>query len=656
MRSSVGAPVVAGREIASGGEGRIYEVQGAPDKVLKVYHAPCDQAKQAKLIAMVKMRSAGLDAVAAWPLDLVWDQRGRCIGFIMPNVSGEGVIDRLSHPAERRQAFPEVDYLFISTVATNLMAAASTLHASGVVIGDVNESNIIVRKDGTVVFIDADSFQVSFGGSTFHCEVGKDLFTAPELQGRGFKGLTRTWNHDVFGLSVLVFQLLLHGRHPYHGRAVDGRDRQTSEAIRDGAYAYSRRGVRLAQPPPGALPIEAFGELEDLFERSFRSSGRPSARDWMGGLHRFGRSLRPCRSNKRHAVFPGRSECDLCRLARDPLPSIGGGVHGVKIETATLRDLIGLVGRLAPPPSLTDLCGEAEVSAGERQLPHAPSFVSDEEYRRFMSGSMEFGGKAAVGKFVLALLAGALGFVLPFAVCVAVPLFIGGCMGVAEMVKARGRWARLRPEVERFRVRREAADRALRDLVAVESTVQEVNSVTRMRALKDLQALQQVARALQDHPNELSRQEQTAIHRYRDDWRSDQLNGFIIRHAGISGIGAERSRVLASNGIETAADVERRAILAIPGFGAVLTNTLMSWRRDCERVVNSRAVPAMPSAYLDQVRSEHARKVNDQVASLKQSLNGYQELAQQVHLVLREHSRRVAEARRRYRQARRELQ
>lgn len=61
--------------------------------------------------------------------------------------------------------------------------------------------------------------------------------------------------------------------------------------------------------------------------------------------------------------------------------------------------------------------------------------------------------------------------------------------------------------------------------------------------------------------------------------RTAYLDRFSIRHADISGIGPARKATLISFGIETAADVNRSAVLRIPGFGDVMTRKLMDWRR-----------------------------------------------------------------------------
>ncbi|HWD73014.1 MAG TPA: hypothetical protein VG779_10850 [Actinomycetota bacterium] len=60
------------------------------------------------------------------------------------------------------------------------------------------------------------------------------------------------------------------------------------------------------------------------------------------------------------------------------------------------------------------------------------------------------------------------------------------------------------------------------------------------------------------------------------------LDRFRIAGANVTGIGPGRASMLASYGIETAADISRKSIAAIPRFNRMLTLELVRWRRDKE--------------------------------------------------------------------------
>src|SRR5436305_1951244 len=93
------------------------------------------------------------------------------------------------------------------------------LHSRDYVVGDVNESNILVADTALITVVDTDSFQVRDpdGKTVFHCPVAKPEFTPPELQGRQLHDVDRVPAHDRFGLAVLIFQLLMEGTHPFAG-------------------------------------------------------------------------------------------------------------------------------------------------------------------------------------------------------------------------------------------------------------------------------------------------------------------------------------------------------------------------------------------------------------------------------------------------------
>ena len=169
---------------------------------------------------MAEAVSPSLLKIAAWPIDLLSDNKGVVRGFIMPRVVTRRDIHELYSPKSRAEAFPEADFRFLVHVAANIARAFAVVHEQGHVLGDVNHGNLLVGADGTVMLIDCDSFQIGNGTNVFTCDVGVPLFTAPELHGRTFRGLVRTANHDRFGLAVLLFHLLYMGRHPFAGRYV----------------------------------------------------------------------------------------------------------------------------------------------------------------------------------------------------------------------------------------------------------------------------------------------------------------------------------------------------------------------------------------------------------------------------------------------------
>jgi DNA-binding helix-hairpin-helix protein with protein kinase domain len=325
LRRASGAAVTLGRELGRGGEGAVSLVAGAPDLVAKLYLKPPAPAKIDKLRSMAKRASPALLKVAAWPVEVLSDDTGTVRGFLMPKVGAREDVHQLYSPKSRRRAFPGVDFRFVVRAAANISRAFAQVHALGHVIGDVNHGNALVGRDGTVVLIDCDSFQIRDGARQFTCDVGVALFTAPELAGLAFRGLKRTANHDAFGLAVLLFHLLYLGRHPFAGRHVDG-EMPIERAIAESRFAYGANADSLGMSrPPGTLPLGAFGAaIAQLFERAFAPPSdiaRPTAANWVEALQTLEGELVACDASALHyhrRGDPGGGPgCCWCALEHD---------------------------------------------------------------------------------------------------------------------------------------------------------------------------------------------------------------------------------------------------------------------------------------------------------------------------------------------------
>src|SRR5438093_3360090 len=197
--------------LGRGGEATIYSV---PEMrcAAKLYHQPSPERAQ-KLTVMLAnppVLTAAFQRVAiAWPVDLILRRRsGEVLGFLMPRVANMRSIADVYNPRTRKQCCPAFTYLYLLRTAFNLAVAFQAVHERGYLIGDVNESNVLVGDTALVTLVDTDSFQVSDRGLILRCRVGKPEFTPPELQGRSFADVDRSIEHDRFGLAILIFHLL----------------------------------------------------------------------------------------------------------------------------------------------------------------------------------------------------------------------------------------------------------------------------------------------------------------------------------------------------------------------------------------------------------------------------------------------------------------
>jgi serine/threonine protein kinase len=326
--------------IGSGGEGRIYGVREEPNWVAKIYHHPTDEDAE-KLTVMYNHPPTTVMAMPggtsiAWPVDLLHtlDQQRQIVGFLMPRVNKASPIHTFYTPKTRREQKPLFNYRYLHRTARNLVAAVGDLHASGYVIGDVNESNILVTDTALVMLVDTDSFQVRDleTGRIYRCPVGKAEFTPPELQGQSFRELDRTSQQDRFGLAVLIFQLLMEGTHPFSGVYKGSGDPPAIESrIRAGHFVYGSKSVPY-QPMPFAPPFNLLHpRLQQLFIRCFEEghynpNARPDAKTWFNALKEAEAALMSCPKYSQHRYGNHLSSCPWCDRTvqlggRDPFPS-----------------------------------------------------------------------------------------------------------------------------------------------------------------------------------------------------------------------------------------------------------------------------------------------------------------------------------------------
>lgn len=552
-----------GQEIGRGGEGAVFAIVGKPDLVAKIYSTPPDIAKAKKLAAMTDVQSPSLLRIAAWPIDLLTDTKGLVHGFVMPRVIARRDIHELYSPKSRSEAFPDTDFRFLVHVSANIARAFAVVHAQGHVLGDVNHGNLLVGPDGTVRLIDCDSFQIVTGTQVFTCDVGVPLFTAPELHGRALRGLTRTANHDRFGLAVLLFHLLYMGRHPFAGRFSGQGDMPIEKAVAEYRFAYGPdRRVNCMERPPGTVSLETMGAtISDLFIRAFERSGsiggRPTAETWIETLEKLESSLRACATANWHHYPDELRDCPWCVVEsqtgirlfgqRITIDRTTGGV-----DLATLWRAITAVPTPGPDPVLPSERpwhpppGVALPSSTLKNIRKAISIgIAFTGLVACNELSKKGGGLWAFGSYVLAF------FVWPQA-----SASNQAAAGSAYSV-AKGEW-----ESTLTRWKRDAS---------LEGFTEKIDSLEKARAeLEGLPQKRQRRLTVLESERETRQRE-----RYLDRFRIDR--------AEIRGIGTSRTSMLASYGIETAADVKKHKILQIPGFGAALTSELVDWRKKHER-------------------------------------------------------------------------
>jgi formylglycine-generating enzyme required for sulfatase activity len=317
-----GEKLIFGGLVGSGGEADVYRLDSHPQFVVKKYHAGRVPPVE-KLLLMLKKPPADPTlkqnhVSIAWISDLLYDQKEQICGYVMPEISEGKLLFNSYNPSLRRKHFPGFSWKHLHRTARNLSSAIAAIHSRGYVIGDLNESNILVQADTLITIIDTDSFQVrDSNGKCFRCPVGKAEYTAPEIQRARLSEIDRNECQDRFSLGIILFLLLMEGSHPFRGK---GEPAELHERIRKNLFPYSRSGD-FSQAPAMSLSFSALHkDLQELFRRCFIDAlkspeKRPSALEWLSALKIAEENLVCCSANPCHYYQKGSHKCIWCERA-----------------------------------------------------------------------------------------------------------------------------------------------------------------------------------------------------------------------------------------------------------------------------------------------------------------------------------------------------
>lgn len=586
-----------GERIGSGGEGEVFAVTGKAGQAVKIYGAGLRASRESKVRAMVLGGLAAKTDLVAYPGEIATDPSGKFLGFLMRLVSGYRPLHELYSPKSRQRHFPKADYRFIVRAALNVARAVGKVHQTGCVIGDLNHSGVLVSQEATVALIDADSFQFSLNGKTYPCLVGVEDFTPPELHGINLGTVTRTLQHDNFGLAVAIFHLLFMGRHPYAG-VYRGPDLSMGESIAQNRFAFSvlRRSETQTSPPPGALPLTLFPHsISSAFERAFGSnaSSRPSAAEWVDALARLEGSLSRCGKVKSHYYPSNAKGCVWCSLAArsgfDMFPELSSVTPDIPTDVRGTEDAIREILAFRFPTA-------SDLLSLSIPIPPGPSAALQEAKNAKRSHSFT----------ALLMMAGAVaGLVF------ATPIWFIW-LGLAGWGFARfgDRNVSEKPFLDRF----EKADSKVQ--AELDAFMRRSNLAEIVQVRADLDAEIATYKRIDD---DLAQELRNFRSNREARQRAAYLDQFQLRRASISGIGPAKTATLISFGIETAADVGWSAVRAVPGFGEVMTQKLVNWRK-----VHEARFRYNPAPNAQDVNDERAlrSKYATQKANLEASIRG----------------------------------
>lgn len=578
-----------GRELGRGGEGCVYELQSHRDVVLKLYTEPLSAVKQAKLEQMIAMRTTALASYAALPTDLVKNSEGDVCGFIMKKLTAYVPLHHVFSPMDRKKMFPDKGYNFLVHVARNLATAFYQLHQAGIIVGDVNEGNILISASGLAAFIDCDSFQIPNGNTYFFCEVGVPRYTPPELlRLKSFERVVRNTNTDNFSLAILLFQLLFLGRHPYAGKHRGAADIDEETAIRQQQFAYSLHNTKKKLSPPNdSFDINNLpSDIVTLFHRAFESTDRPSPAEWITALENMLNNIATCPTSKLHTYPSQLTECPWCQFrknrgimyflddsywqANNMLLNIEQFINGFNPETISVK-------KITPAPSQSKLT----------PTPPGGTLAKANRMRRWVS----------VYLCVLGIL---IAFFQP---AITIVFF-----AVAGWVYKKSGWVKLLAAELKTRANHHIT--LHNRLTALIKHYENPNDVAQYNDA--LEKIKQLIYNFRKLPHMLEEKKKAAEEILYNQQLDEFLRQFHINDHNIPSIGKVKKTALIDNGIRNAAHITRLATTKVPGIGPANEAILYNWR-----IQMSAGFVYIPDNYQLSIAMQ---KANDEVQQIKYKL------------------------------------
>ncbi len=319
--------IVLGPMVNKGGaSGKIFLVDGREDKVVKIFHDVKKSATNRKKLQAMLLNKPNFDAVEigenkfvqiAWPEALLDDEKGFCVGYMMPLINMEKAVslDHLMQKATRKKLGLSEKYAYRVYAAYNVASMITALHKCGHFVIDLKPSNLSVYKENMLVaMVDCDGFSIKGENIRYPAEFVSEEYIYPEGMKLSCEDMGE--EQDKFALAVIIFRLLNNGIHPFSGTPKKNNSEMLTiqTRIERHHYAYGLWPDKYQYPHPYSIHEYFHQETLALFERAFVKGGeRPSAYEWQEHLWKMMHNLKQCKNDKNHAFFTSKG-CGLCSI------------------------------------------------------------------------------------------------------------------------------------------------------------------------------------------------------------------------------------------------------------------------------------------------------------------------------------------------------
>ena len=381
--------ITLGKLINKGGaSGKIYLVEGRKDCVVKIFHNTEKSATNRKKLQAMLLNKPNFQPVnvngkefiqIAWPEALLDDEKGFCVGYMMPLINMEEAVslDHLMQKAVRKRLGLSEKYAFRVFAAYNVASMVAALHKCGHYIIDLKPSNLYVYKENMLVaIVDCDGFSIKGDRNRYPAEFVSDEYIYPEGMSLSCEDMGE--EQDKFALAVMIFKLLNNGIHPFSGapKDVNAEMLTIQTRIEQYHYAYGLWPDKYQYPHPYTIHEYFSKETLEFFERAFtKGCQRPSAAEWQEHLWKLMHGLKQCKANPNHVYFTSKG-CGLCSI-EDKFSKDLSSIRRQKLTPEKIRGIE--ISRLAP-----------EKVQEEKEQKHAHDIKMQRIFLAAVSGYMIF--------------------------------------------------------------------------------------------------------------------------------------------------------------------------------------------------------------------------------------------------------------------------
>ena len=312
--------------LGRGATANVYKVLiDGRDYALKIYKKP-EQVDWSRVKAITELGCEdefSFVKTHAWPMGII--QKGsQNIGFAMDlfDLDSFKTVDHYYDNILRKQ-ITETHLLALPNlmlIAKNLSLEIAKFHKKNIFLVDVKPQNIAINTvTNEVIILDCDGFSFEKEGVRYPAGFVSPDYIAPEVTINKLSPTVLGLGQDLYALSVLIFQILNRGLHPYSGISkVDVEMHTNDDKATLGQYAYGNLENVTITPHVSSLHRHWEKNILSALENCFTAGARNSASRWVSIFESIERGKGYVRCDKfpqnaLHIKFRDKN-CMQCKL------------------------------------------------------------------------------------------------------------------------------------------------------------------------------------------------------------------------------------------------------------------------------------------------------------------------------------------------------